>query len=172
MHEKGCFEILSEPWSHSIVPFFDEHTLIRLRYGAFLHRKTGLPILTTGGRLYRDTTQSLAEVMANELDTGFQLGTTKWTEDRSRTTLENARYSARILNEAGIRHILLVTEAFHMPRSVSVFEQTGLTVTAAPTADSQIEDSAAKRWLPTSRALNQSSLALHEYLGMLAYRWL
>lgn len=29
MHEKGCIEILSEPWSHSVVPFFDEHALIR-----------------------------------------------------------------------------------------------------------------------------------------------
>ncbi|HKL33882.1 MAG TPA: hypothetical protein VJ919_15180 [Tangfeifania sp.] len=29
MHENGCIEILSEPWSHSVVPFFDEHSLIR-----------------------------------------------------------------------------------------------------------------------------------------------
>jgi alpha-amylase len=29
MHETKCIEILSEPWSHSIVPFFDAHTLKR-----------------------------------------------------------------------------------------------------------------------------------------------
>lgn len=29
MHESGCIEILSEPWSHSIVPFFDAHSLKR-----------------------------------------------------------------------------------------------------------------------------------------------
>jgi alpha-amylase len=29
MHGKECIEILSEPWSHSVVPFFDAHTLIR-----------------------------------------------------------------------------------------------------------------------------------------------
>jgi alpha-amylase len=29
MHETGCIEILSEPWSHSIVPFFDAHSLKR-----------------------------------------------------------------------------------------------------------------------------------------------
>lgn len=152
-------------------PVSDAHTLIRLRYGAFLHRETGLPVLTAGGHLYSDSDQSLAEVMANDLRTDFQLPT-EWMEDRSHNTLENARFSAQILNDAGINHILLVTEGFHMPRSVRVFEQTGLTVTPAPTAKTWEDVTTLSGWLPTSRALHQSSLALHEYLGMLAYRWL
>ncbi len=29
LHEENCIEILSEPWSHSVVPFFDAQTLVR-----------------------------------------------------------------------------------------------------------------------------------------------
>ena len=29
LHDKGCIEILSEPWSHSIVPFFDAGSMAR-----------------------------------------------------------------------------------------------------------------------------------------------
>lgn len=148
-----------------------DHTLLRLRYGAFLHRETGLPILVSGGSVFGDGDVTLAATMASELDFSFQVET-RWLEERSRTTRENADFSAALLEEAGIDHILLVTEGFHMPRSVRVFEQTGLTVTAAPTAMTADFGSPWMAWLPSSLALHQSSLALHEYLGMLAYRWL
>ncbi|HET8904543.1 MAG TPA: YdcF family protein [Saccharospirillum sp.] len=148
-----------------------DHTLLRLRYGAFLHRETGLPILVSGGSVFGDDATTLAAAMANELDFSFQVET-RWLEERSRTTRENADFSAALLEEAGIDHILLVTEGFHMPRSVRVFEQTGLTVTAAPTAMTRYFGAPWMGWLPSSLALHQSSLALHEYLGMLAYRWL
>lgn len=148
-----------------------DHTLLRLRYGAFLHRETGLPILVSGGSVFGDDDNTLAATMAHELAFSFQVET-RWREDQSRTTRENADFSATLLGEANIDHILLVTEGFHMPRSVQVFEQTGLTVTAAPTAMTGDVESLWMAWLPSSLALHQSSLALHEYLGMLAYRWL
>lgn len=148
-----------------------DHTLLRLRYGAFLHRETGLPILVSGGSVFGEDDNTLAATMAHELDFSFQVET-RWLEERSRTTRENADYSAALLEEAGIDHILLVTEGFHMPRSVRVFEQTGLTVTAAPTAMTGDVGSLWLGWLPSSLALHHSSLALHEYLGILAYRWL
>lgn len=152
-------------------PVSQDHTLLRLRYGAFLHRETGLPILVSGGSVFGDDETSLAAAMANELDFSFQVDT-RWREEQSRTTRENADFSAALLEEAGIDHILLVTEGFHMPRSVRVFEQSGLTVTAAPTAMTRYFGAPGMGWLPSSLALHQSSLALHEYLGMLAYRWL
>ena len=39
-------------------------------------------------------------------------------EDRATTTFENALLTGRLLEAHGIRHCLLVTERFHMPRSL------------------------------------------------------
>ena len=41
-------------------------------------------------------------------------------EEDSRNTLENAAFSAKLLNERGIRHVLLVTSALHMPRALAL----------------------------------------------------
>lgn len=145
------------------------HTLLRLRYAAFAQRQTGLPVLVSGGQVLTESDLTLAEVMAAELVTQFRVPV-RWLEGRSRNTAENARYSADILDRAGIDSILLITEAFHMPRAVMAFEQAGLTVIAAPTAPLDNNESAILAWVPTARALDNATLALHEYLGWLVYR--
>ncbi|RKZ35880.1 MAG: YdcF family protein, partial [Gammaproteobacteria bacterium] len=64
-------------------------TLERLRYGARLHRQTGLPLLVTGGRVYGETTAE-ATLMKSVLTDEFGVGV-KWAENESRNTFENAR---------------------------------------------------------------------------------
>jgi uncharacterized SAM-binding protein YcdF (DUF218 family) len=54
-------------------------------------------------------------------------------EDQSRTTLENAENSAKILRERGYSHPILVTTSPHMPRSVELFRQEGFDVLPLPT---------------------------------------
>lgn len=147
-----------------------DHSLVRLRYAAFAQRRTNLPILVSGGRVFSDGDDlTLAEAMANDLVRQFRVPV-RWQEGRSRNTAENARYSAEVLSEAGIERVLLVTEAFHMPRAVLAFEQAGLVVEAAPTAPLDTSQSTTLGWVPTALALNNSTLALHEYLGWLVYR--
>lgn len=58
----------------------------------------------------------------------------RWREELSRDTADNARFSAVMLKAAGISRIVLVTQAFHMPRAVALFEAAGLQVVAAPPA--------------------------------------
>ncbi len=53
-------------------PVSEDHTLLRLRYGAFLHRETGLPILVSGGSVFGDDDDTLAATMARELAFSFQ----------------------------------------------------------------------------------------------------
>lgn len=149
----------------------DRNTLLRLRYGAFLHRKTELPILVSGGRVFGDQGPSLADAMAQDLAQSFQV-TTRWRETRSRTTSENATYSAEILKAQGIERIILVTESYHMPRSVFVFERLGLDVIAAPTRLPGKQGATLLNWVPSASALQGSSQALHEWLGMMVYRWM
>lgn len=146
-------------------------TLQRLRYAAVLQRQTGLPLLVSGGRVF-DEPQSEAELMAGVLVQELAVPV-RWVETASRTTAENASQTAALLRQAGISRILLVTHAWHMPRSEYVFRAAGLQVLAAPTAfpDADIPPGTALDWVPRAAALLTSQTALHEILGLWQYRW-
>jgi uncharacterized SAM-binding protein YcdF (DUF218 family) len=92
-------------------------------------------------------------------------------EDRSRTTWENAELSAPMLRRDGVRRVLLVTHAWHMPRAVETFRRTGLRVIPAPTAFFHRENAEGRYtdWLPSPSAFGLSYYAIHEYLGQVWY---
>lgn len=138
----------------------------RLRYGLKLQKETGLPILVTGGSRYGINESQVMQTFLEEHGAKVQ-----WMEASSRTTRDNAKNSAALL---GDKHILLVTHAWHMPRAASAFEKAGFTVTAAPTArlGTRLSLSRLEAWLPDARYLRKSQLALHEYVGMVWYRFL
>lgn len=144
----------------------NEYTLGRLSEGARIARQTGLPILVSGGKTPWER-QSEAELMRRSLTEEFGL-TPRWLEGESRDTTENAEFSARILKEAGVDTILLVTNAWHMPRALRNFEQTGLKVLPAPFGFSKDISGGSAWWLPKADALERSYWALHEYLGWFA----
>ena len=105
--------------------------------------------------------------MADILDREFAVKV-YWQETRSRTTAENAVMSAAILKEAGVSRIVLVTQAFHMPRAVRLFRSAGLEVIPAPT-DFKTDDDASIGFgslIPRASAMQNSYYALHEWLGI------
>lgn len=95
------------------------------------------------------------------------------THNASVDTYETAQNIQTALPE-NTQSILLITSAFHMPRSMQLFAQTGLNVTPV-TANHLIageQDYSISSWIPSSLSLSGSALALHEYLGMLANKLL
>ncbi|WP_106478499.1 YdcF family protein [Phytohalomonas tamaricis] len=144
----------------------NEYTLGRLSEGARIARKTGLPILVTGGKAPWER-QSEAELMKRSLEEEFGL-TPRWLEGDSRDTTENAEFTARILKKEGIDTILLVTNAWHMPRAVRNFEKTGLKVLPAPFGFTKNVSGGSTWWAPKADALERSYWALYEYLGWFA----
>jgi uncharacterized SAM-binding protein YcdF (DUF218 family) len=98
----------------------------------------------------------------------------------SRTTAEEARDIGDIGRQRDWTRVLLVTSAFHMPRSLASFRQrSGLSV--VPVAcDYQLPDRAhygqptagntLKSLLPDAEALHLSTVALKEHLGLAIYR--
>ena len=87
-------------------------------------------------------------------------------EEASRNTLENAAFTAQLLNERGIRHVLLVTSALHMPRALALFAAQGLQVEPAATDfESDSPPPGALAWLPDAEALDGSGRAMKEWVG-------
>ena len=145
------------------------NTLLRTRYGAFLQRETGLPILVTGGLVMEKEGKTLAQTMAESLKQDFSAGEA-WVEDNSRTTAEHAFFSKKILSQKQVNRVFLVTQAWHMPRAVAIFEKAGLNVIPAPTAFKTGQPFEVSALLPGAHSINTTHLALHEMLGLLWYK--
>ncbi len=142
-------------------------TLERLRYGAMLQRRSGLPILVTGGAPYGAT--SGAETMKVVIENDFK-GSVKWVEGTSKDTAENAIYSGQMLRAGGITRIALVSHGWHLPRAVALFERQGLEVLPAPTGFATSSPAVWVKLLPSAGAFEESFLALHEWAGLLVQR--
>ena len=91
-------------------------------------------------------------------------------ETRSRNTDENARFSAAILKPAPGQVWLLVTSAFHMPRSMGLFRKAGFDVVAYPVDFRTYgDDRDFRSELTRVNELSLFDLALHEWTGLTAY---
>jgi len=142
-------------------------SLERCRYGAYLARRTGLPLLVSGGVLRPDRpaiSVRLAAYIEGELGVSV-----RWTEERSRTTHENALFTAELLRAAGIDRVALVSHAWHLPRAVSAFERTGLSVLPAPTAPAAPPQDWQHGLVPSAESFQLSVRVLHEWVGRLWY---
>ncbi|MEO1374434.1 MAG: YdcF family protein [Cyanobacteria bacterium J06635_10] len=98
----------------------------------------------------------------------------------SLNTYQNTVNVKKILLERNINRVLLVTSAMHMPRSLAIFKQQGIEAIAAPTdfqvtkgeldAIGSTPKSAILNLLPDSKNLENFTIALKEYIGMIVYR--
>jgi uncharacterized SAM-binding protein YcdF (DUF218 family) len=154
----------------------DYVALARLRYAAHLQRITGLPVLVSGGNGASgvdpdldDRAYSKADAMAAALREDFGVPV-RWIEPRSRDTFENAVYSAALLRADGLKRILLVTDAMHMPRARSAFEHAGLDVVSAPTMFFSHLPQTPSAWMPSAEGMRRSWYAIYELLGIAWYR--
>jgi uncharacterized SAM-binding protein YcdF (DUF218 family) len=131
--------------------------LERLSYGAYLSKKTGLPILVTGFSLE-------ARAMHDTLQRNFGVEA-RWVDDRAYDTFQNARNSALLLKADGVHRIVLVTRATHMWRSVQEFTDANLDVVPAPVGILEDRDFGVLRFVPDPDALLRSHAAIYEMLG-------
>ncbi len=142
-------------------------SLERLATAARLQRQTGLPVMISGGALQPDL-PSIADVMADSMRDDF-LVPVKWREGRSRTTWENAQYSAEILRQEGISSVYVVTHSWHMRRAILSFRGTGIAVVPAPTPPDRRDGAILDDFLPRASTWNVSYFALHEWIGNVWY---
>ena len=92
-------------------------------------------------------------------------------ERRSRNTEENAEFTKAIAAPKNGERWLLVTSAYHMPRSVGLFRKAGFAVEPYP-VDWRVGNRAdLLRFSAFAlEGLQRTDLAVHEWIGLLAYR--
>jgi len=156
----------------------------RVLYAAKLYREGAAPIiLASGGKVNftPDSPSTPAEDMADLLTFLDVPPSAIWQQNKSQNTYEDALYSTLMLAEQEVEEIILVTSAIHMPRAKALFEAQGLTVIPAPVDFSVTEqdwqnllnpglDEALLYLLPNASALNSTTNALKEYIGLFVYR--
>jgi uncharacterized SAM-binding protein YcdF (DUF218 family) len=142
-------------------------SLERVRYAAHLHKRTGKPVLLTGGNPTRADSTDAREMAVVLREFGVA---PQWLENASDNTMENARFTRRTLQGTGITRIYLVTHAWHMPRARLAFERAGMQVIPAPIAYVTPLEARLPYLLPSAGAVKLSATFFREIGGRAWYR--
>ena len=90
---------------------------------------------------------------------------------KAANTADEAIQVKKLLQQEGLKHIILVTSSFHMPRSKRLFDHAGINNVAYPT---DFQANTTTSWLdmiPSAKAFKETSSGLREYIGRMYY-WL
>jgi len=90
-------------------------------------------------------------------------------ERRSRNTYENAVFTKALVNPKPGERWLLVTSAYHMPRSIGIFRKAEFLVEPYP-VDWRVGDQVFAIDNFSAEGLRRTDIAIREWLGLLAYR--
>lgn len=147
------------------------YALERLRYGLWLSREIGAPLGFSGGVGFAALPGAAeAEIAADIASREFNRPL-RWSEAQSRDTRENALYTTRLLRQAGVRQLVLVTHGWHMPRALRAFraaaaqEQVDWEIVPAPMGLAQRVERPTLRWMPSSEGTQLVRAVLREKIG-------
>jgi uncharacterized SAM-binding protein YcdF (DUF218 family) len=150
------------------------NSLIRCVHAAEVyHQGPPLPVLVTGGIVDPRTIGRPDGDLMREFLVGHGVRPDDViVENGSRSTYENAVETRKLLEERGIREVVLVTDASHMRRAVRCFRKQGIHVTPSACRHRATEfPSSVSAWLPDVGAASGCINAAHEWFG-LAWYWL
>lgn len=164
----GRRPLVPEYQGPSLVP----RSIERLRYGLWLARETGLPVAFSGGIGHGgEPGLSEAEIAAITAEREFVLPL-RWIETSSRDTRENATNSIALLSGAGIREIVLVTHASHMPRALRNFVrasdavQAGVGIVSAPMGGPMTRELHLSDWVSSPGGYDLVWSVIYEWMGL------
>ncbi len=148
-----------------------EDMLGRIVTAVRLQKRLNIPVIVSGGKVYKHKNAEAPIVKRFLIDLGVPANKVI-IEDKSRDTIENARFTKEICDKYNFTKPILVTSAYHMRRAVMSFEKAGTKVTPFPAYFKTWED---KKYgwvdyLPDADELKNSYQAMHEYIGLLFYQ--
>lgn len=136
------------------------------------HRYPNARIVYTGGSPNLIANDAKEADYATALFQGLGIAKARLTMERqSRNTRENAEFSKAIVKPKPGERWLLVTSAYHMPRSMGVFRKAGFAVEAYP-VDWKVgtREDLFKFYVTAGDGLQLVDIGTREWLGLIAYR--
>jgi uncharacterized SAM-binding protein YcdF (DUF218 family) len=146
-------------------------SLERLRYGLWLSRQTGIPVAFSGGSGWAAAEGPSEAEMAGRIAAADFKQPLKWVENKSRDTAENAAMTVPVMQGAQVKHVLLVTHGWHIPRAMASFRKFGgasMSFEAAPMGLARIDEVGPLDWMPSTHGFRRNRQVIHEWLGSLA----
>ncbi len=145
----------------------------RLLTAVRLQKKLQIPIILSGGQVYKDSGKEAEIARRMLLDLGVA-DREILIEGKSINTRENAEFSARLIREYHFQKPILVTSAYHMPRAVLNFRQQGVAVIPYPTdyVENKHRIFHYNELAPSAMALGYTETALQEYLRYAVTKYL
>jgi len=144
----------------------------RLVYAAKLYALGKAPVILISGGSGGGETSNAESVHAAALLAAWGVPASAiLTETESVNTYENAVYSKLMLDQHGLKTVLLVTSAMHMPRALATVQSAGIAATPAAT-DFETHAAAPSGlpvWIASPGALEVTTRVLKEYVGWLVY---
>jgi len=128
-------------------------------------------LVYTGGSSSLLDSGARAADIALKLFGGQGMDTSRITFERdARNTYENATLSYDLVNPALDRPWILITSAYHMPRSIGIFCQVGWPMIPFPVDHRTLPEQSLSVGFNLGGHLSGLDIAIHEWLGLLAYR--
>jgi uncharacterized SAM-binding protein YcdF (DUF218 family) len=136
-----------------------------------LQKQYNIPIIITSGKVYKGGSAGAPVDRRILVDLGVDAKNII-VEEKSRNTIENAKYSAIICQEMGYKKPVLLTAAYHLKRSQMAFQKVGLTTIPFPAYRNSSENPIFfwHSFLPRYNTFEASCTAIREYLGILYYK--
>jgi uncharacterized SAM-binding protein YcdF (DUF218 family) len=139
---------------------------------ALAHRYPNARIVFSGGSANLISSDTREADFAGAIFESLGISKSRLIMERaSRNTLENAEFSKALVAPKDGERWLLVTSAFHMPRSVGLFRKAGFEVEPYP-VDWRVGgwDDIFKFSNVAVDGLGRTDLAVREWMGLIAYR--
>lgn len=166
----GAASLQVRDWSENYLTLLDRHSAARtLEAARVFHLIDPVLVVSSGGIVRPDRLKPSGQAMSEEL---VRLGVPAdriLVEVDSRTTREEAVIVKDMLAHRGVDHVVVVTEAVHMRRSLAAFRGVGLRAIPAIARDPVSIDTWWEAIIPTGKGFEEGAMAAHEALGMLWY---
>ncbi len=142
----------------------------RLYYTFKIYKKLNIPIIVSGGKIFKNNIDSESSVMKEVL---ISMGVPPdgiICDEKSKNTYENLLNIKKIMDSHNYINVLIVTSAYHMKRVILISRKLNIKFIAAPT--DYLTDRAGYNftsYLPRAFNILKSSIALKEYVGIIFY---
>jgi uncharacterized SAM-binding protein YcdF (DUF218 family) len=146
-----------------------EETYVRLTESIRIYRSLpGTKLIMSGGKLFTASPESSSSKMAR-IATGLGVNPMDIVQESfSKDTKDEARIIKSMIHETPF---VLVTSAYHMPRSMALFKTQGMHPIPAPTGRHILPDERYLRpdwFFPNANNIMTAEIVLHEVLGIIS----